>query len=60
MVSYRILDQKNLTYGVEVREPDTAPQIVTGFQSIAEAEHWIEIRRRSEGLGGQHSKDVSE
>jgi hypothetical protein len=55
-VSYRIISINESIYEVRVDEPNAGRRTVTGFQSIAEAENWIEIQKRHEprvGLGPQ-------
>jgi hypothetical protein len=54
--SYRIIPIDEFSYEVRVDEPNAGGHIITGFQSIAEAENWIEIQKRHEprvGLGPQ-------
>jgi hypothetical protein len=54
--SYRIIPIDEFSYEVCVDEPNAGRHIITGFQSIAEAENWIEIQKRHEprvGLGPQ-------
>ena len=46
--SYRIIPIDDSSYEVRVDEPNAVPHTVTGFQSLAEAEHWIEIQKRHE------------
>lgn len=46
--SYRIICIDESFYEVRVDEPNTGRRTVTGFQSMAEAEHWIEIQKRHE------------
>jgi hypothetical protein len=46
--TYRVLQQDDLTFGVEVKIPDTNPTTVTSFASKADAERWIE--RHKEGV----------
>jgi len=46
--SYRIIPIDGSIYEVRVDEPDAGWRTVTGFQSIAEAEHWIESQKRHE------------
>jgi len=52
--SYKILRQKDATFGVEVTIPDAYPTIVTSFADEAEAERWIakhkEVIARDEPL----------
>src|SRR5262245_15687956 len=46
----------NLVTKVRVDEPSASRRTITGFQSMAEAENWIEIQKRHEprvGLGPQ-------
>jgi hypothetical protein len=55
-VSYRIIPINESIDEVRVDEPNAGRHTVTGFQSIAEAENWIEIQKRHEprvGLGPQ-------
>jgi hypothetical protein len=47
--TYRVVAQKNRTYGVEVRRPGAAPYLVTGFKTEAEAETWIQQRMKETG-----------
>ena len=54
--SYRIIPVDQFNYEVCVDEPNVGRHTITGFQSIAEAENWIEIQKRHEpcvGLGPQ-------
>jgi hypothetical protein len=46
--TYRVLQQDDLTFGVEVKIPDTNPTTVTSFASKADAERWI--ARHKEGV----------
>jgi hypothetical protein len=46
--SYRIIPINESTYEVRVDEPNADRRTVSGFQSMAEAEHWIEIQKRHE------------
>lgn len=46
--TYRVLEQGDLTFGVEVKIPDTNPTTVTSFASRADAERWI--ARHKEGV----------
>ena len=39
--TYRVVAQKDLTYGVEVTIPDTHPTMVTSFATKRDAEAWI-------------------
>ena len=38
---YKIVAQKDTTFGVEVAIPDSLPTTVTSFTTVAEAERWI-------------------
>ena len=52
--SYRIIAIEEFSYEVCVDEPNAGRHTITGFQSIAEAENWIEIQKWHEprvGLG---------
>jgi hypothetical protein len=52
--SYRIIPIDEFSYEVRVDEPNASRRTITGFQSMAEAENWIEIQKRYEprvGLG---------
>jgi hypothetical protein len=49
--TYRIVPQKDLTYGVEITTPNTYPGTVPGFRTEEEAEAWI---------AEQKAKDVAE
>ena len=52
--SYRIIPIDEFSYEVRVDEPNAGERTITGFQSMAEAENWIEIQKRHEpcvGLG---------
>ena len=51
--SYRIIPIDESFYEVRVDEPNAGQRTVTGFQSIAEAEHWIETQKRHEAGIGQ-------
>ena len=54
--SYRIIPIDEFSYEVRVDEPNARWRTITGFQSMAEAENWIEIQKRHEprvGLGPQ-------
>jgi len=54
--SYRIIPIDEFSYEVRVDEPSASRRTITGFQSMAEAENWIEIQKRHEprvGLGPQ-------
>jgi len=46
--TYRVLERDDLTFGVEVKIPDTNPTTVTSFASKEEAERWI--TRHKEGI----------
>ena len=39
--TYRIVQQKDLTYGVELTSSQTFPGTVPGFRTEAEAQSWI-------------------
>jgi len=55
--SYQIIPINKFSYEVRVAEPNTGGRTITGFQSMAEAENWIEIQKRHEprvGLGPPH------
>jgi hypothetical protein len=43
--TYRIVPQKDLTYGVEITSSQTFPGTVPGFRTEAEAEAWIAEQR---------------
>jgi hypothetical protein len=52
--SYQIIPISEFSYEVRVAEPNAGGRTITGFQSMAEAENWIEIQKRHEprvGLG---------
>ena len=52
--SYRIIPIDEFSYEVRVDEPNASRRTITGFQSMAEAENWIEVQKRHEprvGLG---------
>jgi hypothetical protein len=49
--SYRIIPQKDLTYGVEVTIPDTYPTLVTGFATEQRADAWIAEHKSQAQLG---------
>jgi hypothetical protein len=52
--NYRIMLIDEFSYEVRVDDSSAGEHITTGFQSIAEAENWIEIQKRHEprvGLG---------
>jgi hypothetical protein len=54
--NYRIIPIDEFSYEVRVFDPSAGEHIITGFQSIAEAENWIEIQKRHEprvGVGPQ-------
>jgi len=54
--SYRIIPINEFIFEVRVVEPNAGERTITGFQSMAEAENWIEIQKRHEprvGLGPQ-------
>jgi hypothetical protein len=44
--TYRVIQHKNLTYGVEVTRPGKMPFTVTKFHSDREAQAWIAEQRR--------------
>jgi len=44
--SYRIVPQKDLSYGVEVSDGKSIPTVITRFENMAEAEAWISMQRR--------------
>ena len=44
--SYRIIAIEEFSYEVCVDEPNAGRHTITGFQSMAEAENWIEIQKR--------------
>lgn len=45
--TYRVVPQKDLTYGVEVKVPGSFPAMVTSFATEQTAEAWIvEYKRR--------------
>ena len=48
---YKLVAQKDTTYGVEVTIPDTLPTTVTNFASQAEAERWIMKHREGVASG---------
>jgi hypothetical protein len=54
--SYRIISIDEFSYEVRVDESNASRRTITGFQSMAEAENWIETQKRHEprvGLGPQ-------
>lgn len=44
--AYRVVEQPDETYGVEVTVADTYPTTVTSFASVADAEAWIVDHKR--------------
>jgi hypothetical protein len=48
MVSYRVIHQKDMTYGVEFTDRDRGSHTVTGFKTEAEAEAWIAEQKQLE------------
>jgi len=44
--AYRVLPQKDMTYGVEVIVPGTYPAVVTSFATVQNAEAWITNHKR--------------
>ena len=44
--TYRVIQHKNLTYGVEVTRPRKFPFTVTTFHCEREAKAWIEEQHR--------------
>ena|GEM_PF-3904236 len=44
--TYRIVPQKDLTYGVEISDGKSMPTIITRFGTTAEAEAWILEQKR--------------
>ena len=44
--TYRVIQHKNLTYGVEVTRPKKMPFTITTFHSEREAQAWIDDQRR--------------
>jgi hypothetical protein len=50
--SYRVVPQKDMTYGVEVAVPGSYPALVTSFTTEQNAEAWIakHKRRVTEGV----------
>jgi hypothetical protein len=57
--SYRIIPVDQFNYEVCVDEPNVGRHTITGFQSIAEAENWIEIQKRHDrALALERSSEV--
>jgi hypothetical protein len=46
--TYRVVPQKDLTYGVEVSDGKSMPTVITSFKTTAEAEAWILEQKRSD------------
>jgi len=46
--SYCIISIDEYSYEVRVDEPNASRRTITGFQSMAESENWIEIQKRHE------------
>lgn len=46
--SYCIIPIDDSSYEVRVDDPNAGRRTIIGFQSIAEAEKWIEIQKRHE------------
>jgi hypothetical protein len=44
--SYRVVPQKDMTYGVEVAVPGSYPALVTSFATEQKAEAWITEHKR--------------
>ena len=44
--TYRVVPQKDLTFGVEVKVPGSFPAMVTGFATEQTAEAWIADYKR--------------
>jgi hypothetical protein len=49
--TYRVLEQGDMTFGVEVKIPDTHPTTVTSFASKADAERWIASHKEGVAKG---------
>jgi hypothetical protein len=47
--SYRVVPQKDLTYGVEVSDGKSVPTVVTSFATVLEARIWI-LEQKRDGL----------
>jgi hypothetical protein len=46
--NYRVIPQKDMSYGVELTEPSRGLRTVTGFQTEAKAEAWIAEQKQLE------------
>jgi hypothetical protein len=46
--SYRVVPQKDLTYGVEISDGKSVPSTVTKFATEAEAQAWITEQQKAE------------
>ena len=44
--TYRVVPQKDMTYGVEVAIPGNYPTMVTSFTTVQKAEAWIAQHKR--------------
>jgi hypothetical protein len=49
--SYTIVQQKDMSFGVEVRIPETHPTTVTSFATEADAERWIASHKEGVAKG---------
>jgi len=51
--TYKIIQLKDLNYGVEVAIPDSYPTTITSFASEAEAEKWIAMHKEKAAEGSR-------
>jgi hypothetical protein len=49
--TYRIVQNQDMTYGVEVTIPGTQPTTVSSFASEAEADRWIASHKEGVAVG---------
>jgi hypothetical protein len=52
---YRFTLQKDMTYAVEITVPNTAHNIVRGFQTLRDAEAWLSHQRNMAEIAGRAS-----
>jgi hypothetical protein len=55
--AYRVVQQPDKTFGVEVTIPDAHPTTVTSFATTADAEAWIAAHKQQ--VAGSHSLNRS-
>ena len=57
--AYKIIWQRNSSFGVEVTGPDEARRIVTSFEREADAKAWIADERWKAAMGASKNRPRS-